>query len=671
MNKLYRLLVSAVFVLFVSFPSSCTEAKAVEHGKKMTDQSPPNGALKSYDWAEELELLYRVDLLPCYRTGCIVEHKSTHDPTGGNDDGFSGRYSYIREENGEKVLAELTGPGVINKIHSSAPTFDTLRFYFDGETTPRLTICFMDLFTGKVFPFVKPLSNNEIGGYYTYFPIPYSKSCKVTFKGPRVQFYQIQYRNLPGYDVKSYTGELTPVQEEAMNKAGALWAKANYVGVDDYAQGRSAQYKTVNKTFTLQPGQTVDLFTQQKGGRIVGFEIDGGNAFEGDYKDVVLRARWDNESVEAIHVPLADFFGYAYGRPAMRSLIMGSKNHVNYSYVPMPFDSRAEMQLTYLERKDVTQYPIQITARIYYNDTARDPETEGKFYANWRRERPESGHHYEFASLRGKGHYVGTIFQAQGLLPGLTTFYEGDDSTYVDGRSRIKGIGSEDYTNGGWYAVLDRWDRGISMPLHGCLDYSVPMSRTGAYRFFLNDKLTFEQELYTCVEHGPEGNAYPVDYASVAYYYCDTPPAERGMEPTEDLRTVFYPDRHMWLPQLMSIVPSGLVAEVDPSGRLLLKTAHQGFVRIMLEDVPEGRYKVYITYFEKPNGADFSVWQRQKQLTDWQTSVSLSERETVKDKVLVGEIDLTHQTNSLSIHLRKNGVADEFALGNIYLELQP
>ena len=171
MNKLYRLLVSAVIVFFVSFPSSCTEAKAVEHGKKMTDQSPPNGALKSYDWAEELELLYRVDLLPCYRTGCIVEHKSTHDPTGGNDDGFSGRYSYIREENGEKVLAELTGPGVINKIHSSAPTFDTLRFYFDGETTPRLTICFMDLFTGKVFPFIKPLSNNEIGGYYTYFPI--------------------------------------------------------------------------------------------------------------------------------------------------------------------------------------------------------------------------------------------------------------------------------------------------------------------------------------------------------------------------------------------------------------------------------------------------------------------------------------------------------------------
>lgn len=45
----------------------------------------------------------------------------------------------------------------------------------------------------------------------------------------------------------------------------------------------------------------------------------------------------------------------------------------------------------------------------------------------------------------------------------MTLFFEGDDSTYVDNKMRLHGTGSEDYYNGGWYALLDRWDRGNSL----------------------------------------------------------------------------------------------------------------------------------------------------------------------------------------------------------------
>ena len=99
----------------------------------------------------------------------------------------------------------------------------------------------------------------------------------------------------------------------------------------------------------------------------------------------------------------------------------------------------------------------------------------------------------------------------------MTGFFEGDDSTYMDGKMRLHGTGSEDYYNGGWYAMLDRWDRGVSLPLHGSLDYSLPMARTGGYRFYMNDKLSFEREFYMGIEHGPSGNEYPVDYTSVAF----------------------------------------------------------------------------------------------------------------------------------------------------------
>ena len=157
----------------------------------------------------ELRNLLDVDRLPQYRDG-IVEQISSYDPTGGNEDGFAGKYSFIRKENGNLVLADLKGPGVVNRIWTPTPTRDTLLFYFDGEKKPRLRVCFADLFSGKVEPFVRPLCANEVGGFYCYFPFTYKKSLKIVFTGETIQFHQIQYRNLEGKKVETYTPEITP-----------------------------------------------------------------------------------------------------------------------------------------------------------------------------------------------------------------------------------------------------------------------------------------------------------------------------------------------------------------------------------------------------------------------------------------------------------------------------
>ena len=34
-------------------------------------------------------------------------------------------------------------------------------------------------------------------------------SCKIVFDGPKLEFIQIQYRNLPGKKVETYTGEFS------------------------------------------------------------------------------------------------------------------------------------------------------------------------------------------------------------------------------------------------------------------------------------------------------------------------------------------------------------------------------------------------------------------------------------------------------------------------------
>ena len=151
---------------------------------------------QNYKWSDELELLKKIDLLPTYRSNQLVEQISSYDRTGGNNDGFYGTFSYIRKENDKLVIAELEGPGVINRIWTPTPTEDTLLFFFDGEKIPRLKIKFSDLFSGNVFPFLKPVCGNEIGGYYSYIPIPYKESLKIVLDGDELLFHQLlQHQN--------------------------------------------------------------------------------------------------------------------------------------------------------------------------------------------------------------------------------------------------------------------------------------------------------------------------------------------------------------------------------------------------------------------------------------------------------------------------------------------
>ena len=618
---------------------------------------------KTYRWADEVQQLYRVDQLPRYRHGQFIEQESSYDRTGGNDDGFSGKYSYIRKENGSLVLAEFEGPGVVNRIWTPTPTEDTLLFYFDGEKTARLKIKFMDLFSGEVYPFVKPVCGNEIGGYYCYIPIPFQKSLKIEFQGEKIMFHQIQSRSLPGMNVESWTGNFSTADKQLLTEVTNLWGNIS-PSVSQYTTGSSDRIHTEEKTFTIQPGEEVAFFEKNAGGRIVGFDIDGGTSFEGLYKDIILSAKWDNEPVEAIYAPLADYFGYAYGKPAMRSILMGRYGTTHYSYLPMPYDRSAEMKLIYKKREGARQNQISVTAKVYFNDNPRDKKEEGKLYTVWRREKPETGQFYTFLQTKGKGHYVGTIHSAQGLRPGMTLFFEGDDSTYVDGKMRMHGTGSEDYYNGGWYALLDRWDRGISMPIHGSLDYSLPMNRTGAYRFFLSDKLSFENEIYHAMEHGEVGNNFPVDYTSVAFYYADRP-LEKRMEPTEALREVYLPSKHVYFPQLMEITLEKGIQVIFDRG-LALTSFGKGAVRVMLRDVPEGKYRVLLNYHESPKGADFQIWQRQKQLSDWISTKA--GKDGYRENVHVGDIQLTSQTNSITVHVRDNGKANLFELTLITLE---
>ena len=133
------------------------------------------GSAFSQNLEDEIRKLAQIDLLPQFQSNFVDKQVSSYDTTGGNDDGFSGKYSFLRKENGNLVIADLKGPGVIQRIWTPTPTEDTIQFYFDGESVPRIELKFIDLFSGKQHPFLRPVVGNEIGGYYCYLPIPYEK----------------------------------------------------------------------------------------------------------------------------------------------------------------------------------------------------------------------------------------------------------------------------------------------------------------------------------------------------------------------------------------------------------------------------------------------------------------------------------------------------------------
>lgn len=170
--------------------------------------------------------LLRLDLLPRFKRSVRVGLVSSYDRSGGNDDGFSGKSSFVRKEPGGLVLADLEGPGAIYRIHTPTPTDDVVEFYLDGEAEPRLRLKVIELFDGTRPPFLAPVVTWGAGGYTSYLPMTYRRSCKVLLKAESFQFYDLNCAvSPPGTDVPTFedppSAEFLAKVERAAGRRGS------------------------------------------------------------------------------------------------------------------------------------------------------------------------------------------------------------------------------------------------------------------------------------------------------------------------------------------------------------------------------------------------------------------------------------------------------------------
>ncbi|MBN1851619.1 MAG: DUF2961 domain-containing protein [Pirellulales bacterium] len=468
-----------------------------------------------------LDLLYRLDLLPAIKQPVKVASQSSYDRTGKNNDGFSGEYSFVRKEPEGLVLLDIKGPGVIYRIWTPTPTMDLTKFYFDGETTPRIQVPFQDLFTGKREPFVRPIVGYGAGGFYSYVPLPFEKSCKILIEAEKMRFYQINYAIYPpGSAVKTWEAKPSEAYLAHQKIAQELWASPGS-DISAYTARNADACQVFRIHQRLEPGGQCPLWETKKPGRIVGIRLSPARSFSGKDRALVLRAYWDGDSQPAIVAPVGDLFGYGWGEPAVQSLLVGTNKDVNYLYFPMPFDASARIEIV---SERMSGPPIEIDAEIVVDPTPRSAH-EGKFYALWRRENPTTkGKPFTFIETDGCGHLVGCIQQSQGFESGNTYYFEGDDQTTIDGELAIHGTGSEDFYNGGWYDVPGRWETRRSFPLSGCLGYQKHLGRTGGYRIMIGDAYAFRKSILHTIEHAPTANSLINDYCGTAFLYLDQRP---------------------------------------------------------------------------------------------------------------------------------------------------
>jgi hypothetical protein len=652
-----KLLLVTVLMLFLSFTSYC-QKKPKEPFREFT-----------VGLSDLLHVFYDPSSLPHYQES-VCAQVSSYDTTGGNDDGFSGLYSFIkRNEDSTLVIFDVVGPGVINRIWTPTPSYDSLDFYIDSQLEPTFTICYHDLFSGNVFPFIQPLCGNQLGGFYCYLPILFQNHCKIIFRGKNTQFHQIQYRLYPpGTPVKSFNLRPDEKEKADLKKIKSLWTKESK-SINDFYD--STELNQIVNTIYLAPGQTAQVMKKDHGGRILGMEFSPASSFEGLSKNIDIRITWDNEKESAVYCPAADFFGYAFGVPSMKSLLIGTDGEKNYCYFPMPFDESALVELIYRKPEDFqSAIPVSILCKVFYTNKPRDPVKEGKFYSYWNKNSPAKERQpHLFLKASGKGHYIGTVLQAQGLESGMTTFFEGDDSTAIDGHFRMHGTGSEDYFNGGWYALPDRWDAAMSLPLSGAIDYSLPFCRTGGYRLFLSDKISFEKSIYHSIEHGPVNNKALADYTSVCYYYCSSlscfnPP------PSNQTSKIFLPDTFMFYPQLMFLgINDNISIKTEwaylTGGETYTFTANnESGLRIPLKELPYGDYRVFVDFIRHPEGCIFSLWQRQTILsTSW---IDSYQNEKIREKKLyLADVHIDNLLNTITLRFRTTPSKNQFMLNRL------
>lgn len=448
-----------------------------------------------------LDALEQVEDWPIYRQGAQFRQISSADPGGDNRDGTG--YLYRQDTLG--VIFDQAGPGCVYRIWiRGTPTAGSrwIKFYFDEERTPRISIPLDQFFFGLQYPFLAPLVGHSAvssGGFYCYFPFPFEKHLKIGLTDG-IEPHQIAYHLYPaGTQITSYTGSENP--QNVVNQ----WLNTSSDPKDPTGN------QTINGAMNIAPGATVTIFNYNGSGSISGLVLTPNPATVSTLSSLQLKFTWDNQPVPQGNCTFGSFFGSSLGPANIAGLPVGITGNNYYCFFPMPFwqDARIEVYNSSLNTS------VNLSYQITYK-TAPYPEGSGYFCVdqqNFTTSDPDQD--LILGQLAGHGNFAGMTVTL--IAHGGPEFLYGDLRVYADGRPFPLAQGTDfdgDFNAGGYFAA-----GAFSLPVHGA-----PIVQQGsekkicAYRFSLGDLIPFGNTIELRAEHGNR-NMKSMEYSSLIYSF--------------------------------------------------------------------------------------------------------------------------------------------------------
>jgi hypothetical protein len=463
-----------------------------------------------------LENLKHFERLPYFKDGTKCWQTSSYSRAG--DD-------YIENfSNREHILLDVKNPGCIYRIWFTEMccTSANIAIFVDGQPSPIINKEYYSFISNLNFPFVFPLVGSykqSSGGYYSYLPIPFKKSCRVVANGVLPMFFfNITYHTFTTNEgVEPVDLNMNYEKKELLHQVKKIWDNVGSPPTKNLSD------KVIKDTLSLPAGETGTLLELSGAGAITGLKLDISPSTRSVLADCKLRMFWDNEAIPSVDVPLGHFFGSGVGEIDFKSLPIGmSTSGWYYCYFPMPYWKSAKILIT----NNSSQKIDQLRYEIHYTSKPYEEYKAGYFKTYYNKEHPTSpGKDYTILDTQGRGHFIGVVLTAGGENIGIL---EGDERIYIDGSTspQLHGTGAEDYFNGAWY-----FKHGFfSLPTHGYTakitknqPNGKPITYLNCYRFHISDYIPFYSSIKVGIEHGNR-NRLQGFYSSVAYYYAVTTP---------------------------------------------------------------------------------------------------------------------------------------------------
>ncbi|MDR3637909.1 MAG: DUF2961 domain-containing protein [Isosphaeraceae bacterium] len=443
---------------------------------------------------------------------------------------------------GRTVLAETSGPGIVQRLWVAEPKGDLarptpsgagrIRVHIDGRAEPVLNATIDELSSGRHPSFPGVVNGGRPGGFVAYTPMAFRDGCLITLEGGGERDYEVGLLALPSAEgLTSFRAQPTSDDAHALQLAHALAREPEAIFSNEPSYSRQRLWRELSIRRQAEDAEyLVDgtdrssrLFALPAGPRTIrSFDIVLDPKTTENWRAARLRIVWegDDPADAAVDVPFSEFFGLLERGLTYRSLLTGENEHVWSNRFPMPYERGATVVID-------AEGPIRGVVRVR---TLKERSADaGYLRASTQAARDGV---LEWGEKAGRGHLVGTFFTAAGRGERAVSLAE-TLSLMADDRPLLaRGVPLIGAFDAAWPDVKDRLDMSQTFPLSGFPVYRRDGERwcVAAYRWRLTDPVPFERSI--ALRIGPDnaaGATPPDDVRATVFWYSErSGPARAG-----------------------------------------------------------------------------------------------------------------------------------------------